>query len=198
MNIYLIRHAQTTMNAKGKVFSGISDVSLSTNGIECTQKIANSGLWGKIEHIYISPLIRARQTADILFGTNNTYTVVDEFAEMNFGDYEGRKMPAEYESDPIFYKWVNDPENLSFPNGENLKTHAINAYKALKSIAENKEYTNVAIVSHATTIRLILSIILTDSILNFRKIPCDNIGVSLITVDQGCAKVKYINAPIGI
>ena len=155
-------------------------------------------MWDEIEHIYISPLIRTRQTADILFGTNNTYTVVNEFAEMDFGDYEGKSMPIDYVSDPIFFKWVNDPENLSFPNGGNLKVHAMNAYKALKNIAENKEYTNVAIVSHATTIRLILSIILTDSILNFRKIPCDNIGVSLITVDQGCAKVKYINAPIGI
>lgn len=196
MNIYLIRHAQTTMNARGKVFSGITDVSLSVQGIEATKKTASNKLWSNIEHAYITPLVRTHQTADILFDKSVPRTIVPELAEMNFGDYEGRIMTAENCDDPVFYKWINAPENLTFPNGQNLSVHADSAFTAFKKIAENQVYKNIAIISHATTIRLIFSLMLTDSVNIFRKIPCDNGCVSKIVAKGDELKIKYINAPL--
>lgn len=196
MNIYIIRHAQTTANEKGKVFSGATDVSLSKKGIEDTKLLSQNSLWEQIEHVYITPLIRTHQTADILFDKTIKRTIVPELAEMNFGDYEGKIMTPENADDPVFYNWVNNPEQLTFPNGENLLEHAESSLRALSDIAQNKEFENIAIVSHATTIRLLLSKLMTGNIKCFRKIPCDNGCVSLLSVDENAIKIKYINAPL--
>lgn len=196
MNIYIIRHAQTTMNAKGKVFSGATDVSLSNSGIEATRSLSQNPLWRKMEHIYITPLIRTHETADILFDKTIERTIVPELAEMNFGDYEGKIMTPENADDPVFYNWVNNPEQLTFPNGENLMRHAEKAYQAVIKIAENDMFENVAIVSHATTIRLVMAKLMTGNIKCFRKIPCDNGCVSWLTSEENSIRIRYINAPL--
>ena len=195
MNIYLIRHAQTTHNAKGKVFSGVSDVSLSNEGVEATKTLAQNQLWNKIECVYVTPLSRTQQTADILFDKSIKRVVVPELAEMNFGDYEGIMMTPENENEPAFYNWQHNPEKCVFPNGENLAEHAEKAYQAILDIAENSPYENIAIISHATTIRLILSKIITGNITCFRYIPCDNGCVTMLNNNKGI-KIKYINATL--
>lgn len=195
MNIYLIRHAQTTMNAMGKVFSGSTDVSLSPSGIEYTTAIAGNPLLQTIEKVYITPLIRTKQTADILFPSQIPQIIIPEFAEVDFGDYEGKIRTATNQNDPVFYKWVNNPESLTFPNGENLLIHTKNAYDALKEILKNDTSKNIAIISHATTIRLLLSYILTGKISYFRNIPCDNCTFTMLNADNSNISVKYINAP---
>ncbi len=195
MNIYIIRHAQTTMNAKGKVFSGHTDVSLSEKGVESAFKMSHIPIIKEIEHVYITPLKRTKETAEIVFGTSMGKTVIPELAEMDFGDYEGRIMTSENENDPVFYNWVHHPELVEFPNGENLLNHAQKAYQAFVRIAESQKYNNIAIVSHATTIRLVLSILLTGGIECFRNIPCDNGCFSLVVKDNAKLKISYINAP---
>lgn len=196
MNLYLIRHAQTTMNSLGKVFSGSTDVPLSEDGIKQTCTTANNPLWSTIDKVYITSLIRTKQTADILFPTHVPQIIIPEFSEVDFGDYEGQLMTPENQNDPIFYKWVNDPENLTFPNGENLLIHNQKAYLALKEIIDKSTEQNIAIISHATTIRLLLSYIITGNIKFFRNIPCDNGSVSMLKVDDTKINVKYINAPL--
>lgn len=196
MNIYIIRHAQTTMNAKGKVFSGATNVSLSQTGIEVTKELSKNQLWTNIDHAFITPLVRTRETADILFPSYIPRTVIQEFAEMDFGDYEGRVMTPDNQNDPIFNKWLNAPEKLTFPNGDNLMFHAKDAYNALLNIAIQAKYENIAIVSHATTIRLMLSLLITGKVNHFRKIPCDNSCVSLIESENSELRIKYINAPL--
>ena len=196
MNMYLIRHAQTTMNAVGKVFSGSTDVPLSEKGCATAREMSANSLWKKIEHVFVTPLIRTHQTADILFGDCLDRTVVPELAEVDFGDYEGKIRDSSNANDPIFYKWVHDPENLTFPNGENLLSHVNATLTALTKISSGNKWRDVAIVSHATTIRLVLAVLLTGTIKCFRNVPCDNCCVTLIESDCGALRVKYINAPL--
>ena len=196
MNMYLIRHAQTTMNAVGKVFSGSTDVPLSEKGRATVRAMSANHLWERIERVFVTPLTRTHQTADILFGDRIERTVVPELAEVDFGDYEGKIRDSSNADDPVFYKWVHDPENLTFPNGENLLAHVNATLKALTNIAKENIWRDVAIVSHATTIRLALAVLLAGTIKCFRNIPCDNCCVTLIESDCGALRVKYINAPL--
>ena len=184
------------MNAKGKVFSGSTDVPLSDEGISATRQMTGLKIWDAIDCVYVTPLRRTKETAQLLFGGDMNYIVVPELAEVDFGDYEWKELTAESEKDPIFDKWVNNPESLTFPNGENLVKHAMKSMNALNEIMRNGLYANVAIISHATTIRMIISLILTGSIRHFRKIPCDNGCVSLITGESDNPKVKYVNMPL--
>jgi broad specificity phosphatase PhoE len=196
VNIYLIRHAQTTHNAKGKVFSGVSDVSLSADGVKATELLALNPLWKTIEHIYVTPLIRTHETADILFDKNIERTVVPELAEVNFGDYEGKIITPQNMNEPAFYNWRHNPEACVFPNGESLMEHVENAYRAIINIAQTESFDNVAIVSHATTIRLVLAKLITGNINCFRRIPCDNTCVSLLEADDNKIKIQFINTPM--
>ena len=115
---------------------------------------------------------------------------------MDFGDYEGRIITKENESDPVFFKWLNSPREVTFPNGDNLLVHANKAFKQLKIIAREKKYNNVLIISHATTIRLIMSLLITESVDCFRNIPCNNGCISLLTTEDEKIKVEFINLPL--
>lgn len=193
MVIYLIRHAQTLHNKKGKVFSGVSDVLLSDEGKEEARKCRNLPFIQNIEKIYISPLIRTKQTADIIFGEEIEKTVITELSEMDFGDYEGRILDEENIDDEVFVKWMNDPENLTFPHGDNFSGHALEAFSAFKKIAENEKADTIAVVSHRTTIRLILTQLSGNRLNTFREIECDNCSFSKIIFENDEYKIEKIN-----
>lgn len=192
MNIYLMRHAKTPLNEKGKVFCGRTDVSISETGIQDTTLIKNNELWKSVNHVYLTPLRRTKETAEILFGKNFHYTIIKEFAEMDFGDYEGEMLTQDSEKDSVLFNWTHPDASLTFPNGDNLGKHAREAFETLKELAK-EDYKNILIVSHATTIRLILSLILTGDVRCFRKIPCDNGHITQLVADDQEIRVKSIN-----
>lgn len=92
LKIYLARHGQNEDNAEG-ILNGHRDRPLTAKGIEQAEEIA-----GKIEesrivfsHILSSPLIRAKQTADIIAQRNNVAQVEIEpdLVERDFGVMTG-------------------------------------------------------------------------------------------------------------
>lgn len=190
MTVYLIRHAQTVHNEKGKVFSGKSDVLLSDKGKEEAENLKKSGILKGVKEIYITPLTRTRQTADILFPEEIPRHTVEELSEMDFGDYEGKILEEEGTNDEIFLKWMNNPESLTFPHGDNFKEHAEEAFEALKRIVKNSEKDCIAVISHATTIRLIVTQILEKELNTFREIPCTNCSVIKVVYEEGTLSVE--------
>lgn len=190
VTIYLIRHAQTQHNKKGKVFSGKSDVPLSDKGREEAKKLKESDILNDVKEIYITPLKRTQQTADIIFPESIPRYVIKELAEMDFGDYEGRILEEENTEDEIFLKWMNNPESLTFPHGDNFKEHAEEAFEALKRIVKISEKDCIAVISHATTIRLIVTQILGKKLSTFREIPCPNCSVIKAVYEEGRLSVE--------
>lgn len=193
MIIYLIRHAQTVHNKKGKVFSGVSNVLLSDEGRKEAEKCRRLEFLKNTEKIYISPLERTRQTADIIFGEEAKKEIIPAFEEMNFGEYEGKILDEESESDEVFRLWMSDPEKLTFPGGDNFKEHAAEAFSAFKKIAESQNDGVISIVSHRTTIRLILTLLLSKPLNTFREIPCDNCSVAEIIFENNEFRVTGLN-----
>ena len=61
MKIYLLRHGQTSYNVE-KRYQGTRDIPLSEEG---RAQLIQADIFPK--KVYVSPLIRARSTADILF-----------------------------------------------------------------------------------------------------------------------------------
>ena len=193
MVIYLIRHAQTLHNKKGKVFSGVSDVLLSSEGEKEALRWKNSPLFENVRRVYITPLKRTHQTADFIFDKSIERIVIPSLEEMNFGEYEGRVLDEESETDPVFRLWMNDPESLVFPSGDSFKEHAEEAFSAFKEIAENETAEEIAIVSHRTTIRLILTQLLGRSLGTFRDVPCDNCSAAKIIYKDGKFEIVNMN-----
>ena len=68
------------------------------------------------EAVYVSPLVRARETASILF-PGARQIVIPGFCEMNFGKFEGRNF-KEMENDPEYRAWVDGMCLGRCPGGE--------------------------------------------------------------------------------
>ncbi len=66
--------------------------------------------------VYVSPALRARQTAELLFPCSRQ-SVVPEFAEMNFGIFEGRRAD-DMKEDPQYRSWVDSMCEAPVPLGE--------------------------------------------------------------------------------
>lgn len=85
--LVLIRHGPTAWN-RDKRLQGRSDVPLSPAG---RRWVASWRVPPEFRNLtlYASPLSRARETAEILFGTETTIRTDDRLREMSFGDWEG-------------------------------------------------------------------------------------------------------------
>ena len=83
MKIYLLRHGRTAWNDEFR-YQGISDTPLSPEG---EAELIPAGFLP--QSVYVSPLRRARRTAELLF-PGVRQEVIADLAEMNFGVFEGR------------------------------------------------------------------------------------------------------------
>lgn len=116
IKLYLIRHGKTYCNEK-QLYCGRSDVGLSENGIKELKERVEEQNYEKCDFYFTSGAKRANQTLEILC-PGNKYTILDEFFEYNFGDfelksYENLKSLTEYTS------WIDDVEGyIKCPNGE--------------------------------------------------------------------------------
>ncbi len=89
MKVYVIRHGLTELNKKKKV-NGEIDEPLAPEGIEQAQATI-SILPESIKHIYTSPLLRARQTAEIINSKlNRPISPTNELTEIHMGSLAGK------------------------------------------------------------------------------------------------------------
>lgn len=146
MLIYLIRHGETEYNAE-KRYQGTRDIPLSDAG--------RAGLH-KADFIpdvlYVSPLTRARQTAEILF-PGIPQIPVQDLREMCFGSFEGRNY-IEMEHDPEYLAWVASNSETACPDGERKAEFCERTCKAFAGVVDEalaKGVQRLAIVAHGGT-----------------------------------------------
>lgn len=114
MRAQLIRHGKTIGNLERR-YIGSTDAPLCDVGRAETER-AKKDL--SVRTVYVSPLVRARETAAILF-PNAKQIVVNDLREMDFGDFEGRTAD-EMKSDPAYRAWVDGMCRDACPNGESM------------------------------------------------------------------------------
>ncbi len=112
MRIRLIRHGMTAGNAARR-YVGSTDEPLCPEGRAEAERHAKDP---SCQHVYVSPLLRARQTASILF-PNAEQTVVEDLREMNFGVFEGRTAD-EMEHDSDYRAWIDGLCKDAPPGGD--------------------------------------------------------------------------------
>ena len=86
--LYLIRHGITEGNLDGK-YIGQTDLALCPQGEKQIQQLVKAGVYPYVEKVYTSPLKRCVETAQIIY-PDIQLSKVDEIAEMDFGQFEGR------------------------------------------------------------------------------------------------------------
>lgn len=127
IDIYFLRHGETTWNRAGILQGSISYTDLTREGElmaeETAKGMSASGI--RFDRIYTSPYVRARHTAEILSATGVGPAPVDDvrLREMCFGRYEGmRYAKGEYPDENLRF-FFEDPERY-VPQGVGAETFA--------------------------------------------------------------------------
>ena len=146
MQILLIRHGKT-MQGERKQYQGVLDTSLSEGGRAALKKAEQAP-----DRIYVSPLKRAKETAEILFPGAGHY-VEEGLAEMNFGEFEGRSW-MEMENDAAYREWVDGGCEGKCPGGEDraeFSDRVCRAFQKLTEQALKDGLERIAVVAHGGT-----------------------------------------------
>lgn len=119
MQIYIIRHGETALNAKG-LLQGITDEPLNRNGISLAAETGRNLRGITFDACISSPLTRARQTAEILLRESGNEGVPIEFddriMELNCGEMELSEPDTE-----LHHEFFTNPLAFGgFPGGESI------------------------------------------------------------------------------
>lgn len=120
----LVRHGETVGKSSIRYY-GRTDIALSAAGRAQMRAAARAlgeqlGIAG-FDHVFSSPLRRAREGARIIGGRGALIREIEEFREVDFGDFEGltaaeieQRYPAE------FARWNRDrlAPDFTYPHGE--------------------------------------------------------------------------------
>lgn len=152
--IYLIRHGKTKAN-EARIYCGISDLSLSENGIrELREKRCYyKNLISDKAKYFTTGMSRTNQTFEILFGEDGKipeYSVIEGFREINFGIFE-LKSYDELKDNPEYIEWISgNYESNVPPNGESGDQMSKRVLETFESFLENTEEESV-LVCHGGT-----------------------------------------------
>ena len=140
--LWMIRHGTTRLGEEGK-YQGKLDDGLSPKGAEALRQADF-----KPEALFVSPALRARETAAILFPGAEAH-ILPDLREMDFGVFEGRSW-KEMEGDPDYRAWVDSNCSLRCPGGEDRAAFTDRVNAALEEVLQNGTDGTV-IVAHGGT-----------------------------------------------
>ncbi len=114
--LYIMRHGKTDWNAKRKI-QGHTDVPLNDEGRRMAENAAAEYRDTHFDICFCSPLIRAKETAEIfLKGRNIPIITDDRLMEMSFGEFEGLENSFDIPDCPINVLFW-EPEKYKDPPG---------------------------------------------------------------------------------
>ena len=157
--IYLVRHGTTLLNRKNR-YRGRIDVPLDEGGWR--DAWAAAGVLGDkgIQAVYASPLRRARDTARVIADAAGIDTVTDlpGLVNLDYGDWDGLTPEEAAERHPQAYADYHAyAPGARTPGGEWLDLAAERMVLSMRMLALLHPGGTVAAVSHAATVRLLIS-----------------------------------------
>jgi alpha-ribazole phosphatase len=132
-----------TLLGEEKRYQGALDAGLSETGRAALKRADCDAAC-----VYVSPLLRARETASILFPAAEQI-VVPDLREMDFGVFEGRGW-WEMEQDPAYRAWVDGGCAGRCPGGEDRAGFSARVCAAVGALLRSEE-NELVIVAHGGT-----------------------------------------------
>ncbi len=126
--------------------------------MESLKSIKAKHHYPEVDAVFVSPLKRAVQSADIMFPKNNKI-VIDNFIEYNFGEFEGHTAD-ELKNSEEFKNWLYGDIYAAPPYGESNAQFTQRICEAFEKVINGcvtEGIERVAIVTHAGVIMTILA-----------------------------------------
>jgi len=154
--VFLARHGETDYNAQGR-FQGLGPVPLNALGRQQAAQLAELAAPKGFRELWCSPLVRARETADIVGARLGLEPIEDRrLVETDTGHWTDRTFASVRAEDPEGFAAFEraDPE-FAFPGGESFRHQTERVMEALDEIARRPM--PVLVVCHGMAIRLVLA-----------------------------------------
>jgi broad specificity phosphatase PhoE len=179
--LLLTRHGETVANA-ARQFSGRTDVQLTPLGRRQARALGRRLRDYAIDAAYASPLIRARETAEIaLRGREVAPQPEPGLREISFGDWEGRGFEEIRERWPEEWGQLRAfDERFCAPNGEPLVEAQQRVVAAAVAIVGRHPDQTVLLTAHGGTLQLLLSHVLGMPAGSMFRIATGNCGLSIV------------------
>ncbi len=162
--LVLVRHGETEGQSSIR-YHGRGDVALDERGREQMRAAARLLPGEVFAKVFASSLVRAVEGARIIAGDDAAITAIDEFMEIDFGDFEGLTMDEIRERHPgEFERWRERrlEADYQYPNGESGEAFRERVRIGMRRMFElwrggHEEFSGTALlVAHRGVIRLII------------------------------------------
>jgi len=159
VNLYIIRHGESTWNSQNKI-QGHSDPELSKLGLRQARLLAKRLKRTKIDKIYSSPLLRSLQTAQIIARVLKLKVIkMGQLREVGLGAWEGRTTD---EIDNVYnnkyQKWLKiGPTKIKIPDAESIGSFRKRVKKVFYKIIKGNKNKDILIVTHGGVIAAFLA-----------------------------------------
>lgn len=154
MRILLIRHGETTGDLEDR-YGGFYDDHLTEKGVQQLKETAEKLTGTKVDVLFSSSLIRARESAEIVNTVLRTHIeVLDGLRERNYGILGGLTKTEALEQYPEVVALHTDPQNTD-PGGESWEDFTNRVLETFLHITSSPHQT-VIILGHGGSIKVIL------------------------------------------
>lgn len=144
--LILVRHGRTAVNASGRL-QGRADPPLDDTGMSQAEALREA--LPEAASIITSPLLRARQTAEVL-AVGRPVQVDGRWVELDYGDWDG--LPLDGVPAAEWARWRLDPSYRP-PGGETLEECGARVRLACEELSERARSEDVVVVSHVSPIK---------------------------------------------
>lgn len=159
MKVYIMRHGKTDWNALFKC-QGQTDIPLNEEGRKMAREARERYKDLKYDVCFTSPLVRARETAEIITAGRNVEIIPDDrLKEINLGIYSGEERVLERPGSPLYDFFMAPDRFTADPSMESFEA----LYARGKDFVDNvlvplkDKYDAVLIVAHAAINRAIFN-----------------------------------------
>ncbi len=157
INVYLARHGQTAYNLEGR-FQGQLPVPLDGTGRDQAAELAERAAAHGFRALWSSPLLRARETAQIVARRIGLRPHEDpRLMETDAGDWTDRSFAeVQAEAPGLFAAFLAGDPGFAFPGGESFAQQEVRVGAALDEVEEGE--CPALVVCHGMVIRAALSV----------------------------------------
>lgn len=156
--LHLIRHGLTQGNIDGVYVGGGLDMPLCAQGEEDLRTMTKRYTYPQVGTVFSSPMLRALQTAEILFPYVQNKLVLEDLRENVFGEFEGKKV-ADLMEDERFTQWLDPKSGFVPKGGESGQQFSQRTIRAVLNMIKHMMDNNIpeaACVTHGGVIMSIL------------------------------------------
>lgn len=192
-SVMLMRHGETDWNREGRVM-GRNPVALNARGRAQVEAAARFARTIKPDLIVTSPLVRARQTAEIMSAGLGGVQIDEEpaIAEVLYGRWEGMVYHQLIE-DPYYSEYRKSPVEHPTPGGETIPQVQARGVEAVMRTLHANTDRRIMFISHGDIIRTVLCHFMGLELGYFHRLRIDNASLSTVQVSGKFAELKFLN-----